>query len=122
MWPLDGCGAQDPGTKTRDQSGVAGRVQLGPQCPVETEGDPCQDKPATGARVTVATQLAGNADADGDVVARTTTDAGGNYRVGVPPGTYVVTARAGMSCELMDLRVTSGAYSKVDIPCDTGIR
>ena len=46
----------------------------------------------------------------------------GNYRVGVAPGKYVVTADAGMSCELMDARVEAGAYSKVDIPCDTGIR
>jgi hypothetical protein len=118
---LAGCGAQDTGT-TRDQSGVAGRVHLGPQCPVETEGVPCQDKPAAGARVTVARQLPGNPDAGGEVVARTTTVADGNYRVAMPPGTYVVTAHAGMSCELMDARVTSGAYSKVDISCDTGIR
>jgi hypothetical protein len=118
---LTGCGARDLGT-TRDRSGVAGRVHLGPQCPVETEVDPCNDKPSAGSTVTVATPLPGNPDAAGEVVARTMTDADGNYRVAVPPGTYVVTARAGMSCELMDVRVTSGAYSKVDIPCDTGIR
>lgn len=117
---LAGCGAQDPGA-TRDRSGVAGRVHLGPQCPVETEGDPCEDQPAAGSKVTVAKQLPGNSDA-GDVVARTTTDADGNYRVAVPPGTYVVTAQAGMSCDLMHTRVTSGAYSHVDISCDTGIR
>ena len=57
-----------------------------------------------------------------EVVARATTDADGSYRVAVSPGMYVVTAQAGMSCELMDRRVTAGAYSKVDIPCDTGIR
>jgi hypothetical protein len=118
---LVGCGTRDPGT-TRDRSGVAGWVHLGPQCPVETESDPCQDKPAAGSKVTVATPLPGNLDAGGEVVARTTTDADGNYRVAVPPGMYVVTAQAGMSCELMNVRVTSGAYSKVDIPCDTGIR
>lgn len=118
---LAGCSAQDPGT-TRDRSGVAGRVHLGPQCPVETEGDTCEDKPAAGSKVTVATPLPGNPEAGGDVVARTTTDADGNFRVVVPPGMYVVTAQAGVSCELMNIRVTPGAYSKVDIPCDTGIR
>ncbi len=118
---LAGCGTQGSGT-TRDQSGVAGRVHLGPQCPVETEDEPCRDKPAAGARVTVATQLAGNPDVGGEVRARTTTDAGGNYRVAVPPGMYVVIAQAGMSCEPMDARVTSGAYSKVNISCDTGMR
>lgn len=118
---LAGCGAQDPGA-TRAPSGVAGRVHLGPQCPVENEGLPCQDKPAAGAKVTVAAQVPGNPDAGGEVVARTTTGADGNYRVAVPPGMYVVTAQAGMSCDLIDTRVTPGAYSRVDIPCDTGIR
>lgn len=37
-------------------------------------------------------------------------------------GRYVVIADAGTSCALMDARVEVGAYSKVDIPCDTGIR
>jgi predicted small lipoprotein YifL len=117
---LAACGDQGPGTQ--DQSGVAGRVHLGPQCPVETKGDPCQDKPVAGSKVTVAKQLPGNSDAGGEVVARTTTDADGSYRVAVPPGMYVVTADAGMSCELMGARVKPGAYSKVDISCDTGIR
>lgn len=56
------------------------------------------------------------------MVARTTTGADGSYRVAVAPGDYVVTAEAGMSCELMDARVPPRAYTKVDIPCDTGIR
>lgn len=119
---LAGCGDQgDPGP-TRDQSGIAGRVHLGPQCPVEIVDDPCADKPAAGSKVTVAKQLPGDSYAGGEVVARTTTDADGTYRVTVAPGNYVVTADAGMSCELMDARVTAGAYSMVEIPCDTGIR
>lgn len=118
---LAGCGDQDPGT-TLDQSGVAGRVHLGPQCPVETEGDRCADEPAAASRVTVAKQLPGDSYSGGEVVARTTTDSDGSYRVAVAPGEYVVTADAGMSCELMDARVTTGAYTTVDIPCDTGIR
>jgi len=32
------------------------------------------------------------------------------------------TTSAGMSCELIDVRVHAGAFSPVDIPCDTGIR
>jgi hypothetical protein len=118
---LAGCGDQGSGT-TRDQSGVAGRIYLGPQCPVETEGDPCEDEPAAGSRVTVAKQVPGDSYAGGEVVARTSTGADGSYRVAVEPGKYVVTANAGMSCELMDARVTAGAFSKVDVPCDTGTR
>ena len=118
---LAGCGDPGPGT-THDQSGIAGWVHLGPQCPVESQGSTCPDEPATGATVTVAEQLPGDSYAGGDVLTRTTTDADGYYRVAVAPGNYVVTADAGMTCELMDARVTVGAYSRVDIPCDTGIR
>ena len=118
---LAGWADQGPGT-TRDQSGVAGRVYLGPQCPVETEGEPCEDEPAAGSRVTVAKRLPGDPYAGGEVVARTTTDADGNSRVAVAPGKYVITADAGMSCELIDARVGASAYPTVDIPCDTGIR
>jgi hypothetical protein len=118
---LAGCGEQDP-EATDSQSGVAGRVHLGPQCPVETEGEPCPDEPAAGSRVTVARQLPGESYAAGEVVASTTTGADGTFRVAVAPGEYVVTAEAGMSCELMDARVTAGAYATLDIPCDTGIR
>jgi hypothetical protein len=119
---LAGCGDDVGARANRDQSGIAGRVQLGPQCPVQTEDHPCADEPAAGSRVTVAKQLPGESYAAGEVVARTTTDADGTYRVAVAPGKYVVTADAGMSFELMDVRVTAGASATVDIPCDTGIR
>jgi phage tail sheath gpL-like len=118
---LAACGDQSAGT-AREQSGVTGQVHLGPQCPVETEADRCADKPAAGSWVTVAKQRPGDSDAGGEVVARTTTNADGRFRVNVAPGNYVVTANAGMSCEPMDARVTTAAYSQVDIPCDTGIR
>ena len=119
---LAGCGEDADTGSTRDQSGVVGVVRLGPQCPLESEDDPCTDQPAVGARVTVARRIPGDSRAAGEVVARATTDADGTFRVAVAPGNYVVTADAGMSCELMDARVTAGAYSKVDVPCDTGIR
>ena len=116
-----GCGAQD-GEAADERSGLTGQVHLGPQCPVETNDQPCKDAPAVGVTVTVARQLPGDSYTAGQVVVRTTTDSEGNFRVAVAPGTYVVTSDAGMSCELMDARVTTDAYSRVDIPCDTGIR
>jgi hypothetical protein len=117
---LAGCGNQSPAAETR--SGVTGLVHLGPQCPVEIAGDPCDDKPAAGVTVTVSKQIPGESYAAGKEVARGTTDADGTFRIAVAPGEYVVTADAGMSCELMDARVTEGNYSEVDVPCDTGIR
>jgi hypothetical protein len=118
---LAGCGdAGAPAAQT--SSGVSGLVHLGPQCPVETAGDPCDDRPAAGVTVTVSKQIPGEAYVAGEEVARATTDADGTFHIAVGPGEYVVTADAGMSCELMDARVANGVYSEVDVPCDTGIR
>lgn len=117
-----GCGHQgDPGT-TAHRSGITGQVHLGPQCPVETADDPCADKPAAGSNVIVAKRRPGDSHTGGDVVARTTTDTHGTYRIALTPGRYVITANAGMSCGWMDARVNAGGYSKLDISCDTGIR
>lgn len=127
---LAGCGdeTEEPDTRASDatptpaNTGLTGRVLLGPQCPVETVDDPCDDQPAAGVPVIVSEQLPGEAYAAGEEVARTTTGADGTYRVAVAPGAYVVTADAGMSCEIMDATVTAGAYATADVPCDTGIR
>ena len=116
-----GCGEQGK-PAARPDSGVTGLVHLGSQCPVETLDDPCDDKPASGVTVTVSEQLPGEAYAAGATVSRGTTDATGAFRIAVAPGEYVVTADAGMSCELMDAHVTEGVYAEVDVPCDTGIR
>lgn len=120
---LASCGEQE----LRDESGsggsgVSGLVHLGPQCPVETVDEPCDDKPAANVTVTVSEQLPGESYAAGKEVAKGKTDPGGAFRIDVAPGEYVVTADAGMSCELMDARVAEGEYTSVDVPCDTGIR
>jgi len=114
------CGEQRPAAKP--DSGVTGIVNLGPQCPVESSKDPCKDQPAAGVTVVVYRQIPGEAYVAGKEVARTTTAADGTFTVALAPGEYVVTAKAGMSCELEDARVTQGRYAKVAVPCDTGIR
>jgi hypothetical protein len=119
---LSGCADDGAGSGADPKSGISGRVSLGPQCPVEQAGVPCPDKPGANATVTVSKQLPGEAYAAGPTVAQTMTDADGRYRVAVSPGAYVVTADAGMFCELMDVRVSDGAYARAPIPCDTGIR
>lgn len=117
---MAGCGGR-PGAGDVG-SGVRGEVHLGPQCPVEVAGEPCADQPAAGVTVTVSEQLPGESYAAGETVARATTGSDGRFRVAVPPGEYVVTADAGLSCELMDVRVGAGDFATVDVPCDTGIR
>lgn len=56
------------------------------------------------------------------VLASTTADAEGSYRVAQRPGTYVVAADAGLSCSRTSVRVAFGASAKRDIACDAGIR
>lgn len=117
---LVACGDEQPAAEP--DSGVTGLVHLGPQCPAESPGERCEDQPASGVTVIVSEQVAGEAYLAGEEVARTTTATDGTFRLTVAPGLYVVSAEAGMSCELMDVRVVRGAYAEVDVPCDTGIR
>jgi len=117
---LAACGDQQPASEP--STGITGTVHLGPQCPVEIADDPCEDEPAAGVTVTVSEQPPGEAYGAGEVVARGETGAHGTFRIAVPPGAYVVTAEAGMSCEFLDAVVREGAWTPVDVPCDTGIR
>jgi len=117
---LAGCGQQ--AEPAAIDSGVTGQVHLGPTCPVEIEGQPCDDEPAAGVEVRVSKQAPGEAYGAREPVATGTTDEHGKFRIDVAPGDYVVTATAGMSCEFMDAHVVAGGYTKVDVPCDTGIR
>jgi hypothetical protein len=120
LWIVVACGDQQ--RPAEPDSGVTGLVLLGPQCAVESSKDPCEDEAAAGVTVIVSEQIPGEAYVAGEEVARTTTAADGTFTVAVGPGQYVVTAEAGMSCELMDARVDRGTYAEVDVPCDTGIR
>ena len=121
---LASCGDQQPGGggTSSASEGVSGVVHLGPQCPVETVDEPCDDKPAASVTVTISERVPGESHTAGKEVATGKTDRDGAFRIEVAPGEYVVTADAGMSCELMDARVTKGEYAVVDVPCDTGIR
>ena len=114
------CGDQRPAAEP--DSGVTGIVHLGPQCPVESAQDPCDEQAAAGVTVIVSDRIPGEAQVAGAEVARTTTAADGSFAVALAPGEYVVTAEAGMSCELMDARVAGGTYAEADVTCDTGIR
>jgi len=65
---------------------VTGTVTSSPGCPGPQRAEsPCPDKPVAGAPVELA--------ANGTVIASTTTDAAGRFRVTVPAGTYEITAR-----------------------------
>ena len=117
---LAGCGSDDAGG--RATAGVTGHVTLGPTCPVESVETPCEDQPAANVVVAVSEPLPGEAYAAGPTVTRGTTDSEGSFRIAVPPGESIVTARAGMSCGLMDARVIDDTFVTVTVTCDTGIR
>jgi hypothetical protein len=117
---LAGCGSDNAGGPVT--SGVLGHVTLGPTCPVESVGTRCEDQRPANVVVTVSEALPGEAYGAGPTVARGTTDSEGSFRIEVSPGDYTVTARAGMSCELMDARVRDDTFVTVTVTCDTGIR
>ena len=96
---------------------IAGRVTLGPIMPVCREGVPCNGV-YKNAKVEVHA-------ASGPVVARTITDANGDFRADVAAGTYkVAVAVDGMlpRCTEAEAVVSQGQTVQVAIDCDTGIR
>jgi hypothetical protein len=113
-----GCGDRGP----TPRSGISGLVHLWPVCPVEQVGMPCVDLPAGHVAVVVHRPRAADGPAVGRTVATGHTDEHGTFRIAVDPGTYVVTADAGTSCEVAAVRVWVSTYAEVDVACTTGIR
>ena len=98
-------------------TGAYGYVSAGPTCPVERPDMPCPPRPVS-ARVDAQ-------DGSGRTVASTHTDAAGRYSLGLAPGSYtlvVVTGTAFPRCPPTAVTVRSGAPTRADIGCDTGIR
>jgi Carboxypeptidase regulatory-like domain len=109
-----GCGSGGAGD---DTTGIRGVVLAGPQCPVVTVASPCPDLPIE------ATVVAMNAD--GDVVARTDSDARGRFRMPLPAGIYTLTAEGLTGIQFAKptpVSVPSGRFVTVTISVDTGIR
>jgi hypothetical protein len=106
-----------PDATESSSSGVEGKVQAGPTCPVEREGDPCPDRPVADATVSAS-------DTQGKLVAATRSDDNGKYRLDLDPGTYDVTAtsRSVMACDTQRVHVVERKYTQATITCDTGIR
>jgi hypothetical protein len=104
-------------------TGVQGTVFLGPTCPVQRDPpDPqCADRP-------YAADLALTTP-DGRLAKTFSSDANGTFRVDVEPGTYIIRsaqqdAPSHPACSSTDgsFVVAAGAYTTVQVSCDTGIR
>lgn len=112
-----GCGGEDAGPPT--DSGIAGLVLIGPQCPVVQEGEPCPDEPFEA-------ELRVRAGSDDDVL---TTRSGpdGRFRLPLAPGHYVVepvapNPGAPPQAGLIEVEVLPHAYAELTIVYDSGIR
>lgn len=100
-------------------SGIEGTAMMGPTCPVQQNPpDPnCADKPYVGKLVV--------SDHGGVAIQEFTTGQDGTFRVAVPPGGYHITgptAQSLPSCSSDAFVVVAGAYTPIDVSCDTGIR
>lgn len=107
-----GCGQPPPA-----QGWVEGVVRIGPINPVEQPGTP-NDRPYS------ASLLVKRAS-DGEVVAQTTSDEEGVFRVALPPGSYVLEPVNGdpmPTAPPQELTVSSGLVTRVRVDYDSGIR
>jgi hypothetical protein len=114
-----GCGGDAGGGATGGPAGIWGRVTIGPQCPVVQEGSPCPDAPYAATVQIIA---------DGEVVASGRSGEDGTFRIPVEPGTYTVHGvpldENGIASaqDVQGVRVTAGAFTRVDLSFDSGIR
>jgi len=103
-------------------SGITGTVLAGPQCPVvgPNTGPECEDKPLA------ATIVVRSADGR-TAVTRFTSDANGEFRVPLYPGSYVLDPQPVSPNGLpfgqpQSVEVAAGQFTDVTIQYDTGIR
>lgn len=103
-------------------SGIQGKVSLGPMCPVMRDPpDPnCDDK---GYQTNV--QIIAVGSPKSSPYATVQTDKDGAYKIMLPPGKYAVQPVGGNTfpyCGMQEVTVKSGVVSVVNVSCDTGIR
>lgn len=112
---LAGCGQAG----AAPDSGVTGRIWVGPMCPVVQEGVDCPDQPLV-ADLEVA-------DAQGKIVARVRSETDGFYRIPLEEGSYLLIplspGEAGLPfASPIPFEVASGAWVELDVHYDSGIR
>ncbi len=101
-------------------SGVIGKVELGPTCPVERiPPDPaCAPKPY---QTTIMITKSGDTSFSKQIAS----GADGTFQADLAPGTYQFAASGGATlprCSPATVRVVSGQFAPLTISCDTGIR
>ncbi|MFF4548540.1 hypothetical protein [Streptomyces sp. NPDC001435] len=116
-----GCGdSHGAGSPDASDSGIKGRTMVDGGCPVIREHSPCPDRPLR-ARLTITS---------GDparTITQATSDAGGHFRISLPPGTYTVrpanlTGAVAPIAPPVSVTVADGRFTTIVIPFDSGIR
>lgn len=113
---LGACGARAASSHPLD-SGIRGRVLLGPTCPAQHLGQSCL-------RPYQATIAIRN-DATGSLVAQVHSSAKGRFRIVLAPGTYLLVPQQGQpfpTSSRQTVKVHPDRYTRVVIRYDTGIR
>ena len=117
---LTSCGDSDDGPPADTR--ISGRVVLGPTCPVDSKDAECADAPAISVDLTVYAPSEADPMTAGDLVVQKGTEDDGSFEIDLEPGTYLVTATAGMFCDTIGVTVKEGKYAEIEVPCDTGLR
>ncbi len=103
---------------TPTDSGVEGRVWVGPMCPVVQEGVDCPDSPLS-AKLVVE-------DENGRTVARGESGTDGAFRIPLAHGDYRLVPQPGESgmpwASPLEFRVLAGEWTPLDVYYDSGIR
>lgn len=111
---LAACASSVTNTTT---SGIEGQVLIGPMCPVMQANIPCPDEPFQ-ATITVL-------DENRHRVTQFESDAQGNFKVGLKPGTYILAPESPNAMPRADeqtVTVIEGQFIRVTIHYDSGIR
>ena len=104
---------------TPTDSGIAGKVLLGPICPVMIEGQECPDQPYQ-ATLTVI-------DSKGRKIVQFQTDEQGNFKIPLAPGEYVLHPETPPDKPLpyadeQTFTVAPGEFTRLNVLYDSGIR
>ena len=97
--------------------GIEGVALLGPLCPVQTEENPCPDRPYEAWVQVLSTA--------GRLVTRFRTGDDGRFRIGLRPGHYILAPESGdpfPAAREQAVDVAHGLYTEIVISFDTGIR
>lgn len=104
---------------TAPESGVEGKILIGPRCPVmRVEDKNCEDAPYP----TSIEIFSKNASEPFRIIE---TDGEGNFKIALEPGVYSLKPKGGNpfpACSKKEVLISTGQFQGIIISCDTGIR